>query len=104
MANAKGVDERAALEHRVAQILLRHSAVEFAAGPIPPHTALIDSGFELSSVNLLEALVEIEQALQVRLTDEALTVEALSSFALFVDHLCRLMAQAASLRRPIGGS
>jgi acyl carrier protein len=85
-------NDRSAVAAEVMQILVRHSDVEFDGGIIPPQTALIDSGLELSSVRLLEALVEIEQRLHVRLTDESLTVEVLSSFALFLDHVWRLKA------------
>jgi acyl carrier protein len=98
MANAIGTEERAALASQIARILLRHSDADLTESNIPPQTALIDTGFNLSSVNLLEALVEIEQALHVRLTDEALTVEVLSSFALFVDHVCNLIPPASGNR------
>jgi len=91
MTDALTAEKRTALAAEISRVLLRHSDVEFAGDRIPPDTALIDSGLELSSITLLEALVEIEQTLHVRLTDEALTVEVLSSFALFVDHVCRLM-------------
>ena len=88
---AVGSPHRSALETQVARILLRHSTADLSADAVAPQTPLIDSGFNLSSVDLLEALVEIEQALHIRLTDEALTIEGLSSFGLFMDHVCRLM-------------
>jgi acyl carrier protein len=94
MADAHAQNERSAVAAEVARILLRHTHVQFAEGAIPPQTPLIDSGLELSSVRLLEALVEIEQCLHVRLTDEVMTLDALSSFALFVDHVCRLKSPA----------
>ena len=102
MADSIATEDRTALTKEVARILLRHSDVAFAGGQIPPHTALIDSGLELSSVTLLEALVEIEQTLNVRLTDEALTVEVLSSFAVFVEHVCNLRFPSSGSRAPSG--
>ena len=97
-------DERAALESQIGRILLRHSDADLREDHIPPQAALIDTGLALSSVDLLEALVEIEQALHVRLTDESLTVEVLSSFALFVDHVCNLISPHSGVPAPEGRS
>lgn len=80
---------------QVARILVRHSDAGLAPEQVTDQVALIDTGLDLSSVDLLEALVEIEGALQVRLTDETLTVEALSSFGTFVDHVCKLLGSGA---------
>src|SRR5262245_24137469 len=85
--------QRADVAARIAEILVRHSSADLTPEQVIPETALIDSGLDLTSVNLLEALVELEQTLQVRLTDENLTIAALSSFALFVDHVCKLIPE-----------
>jgi acyl carrier protein len=104
MDHGTGAEERAGIAAHVARILLAHSDADLTPERITPNTALIDSGLALASVDLLEALVEIEQALHVQLTDESLTVEILSSFALFVDHVCNLIPQGASSRVPAGTS
>ncbi|HEX7927286.1 MAG TPA: acyl carrier protein [bacterium] len=80
---------------QVAQILVRHSDAGLEPEQVTTDVALIDTGLDLSSVDLLEALVEIETALKVRLTDESLTVEALSSFGTFVEHVCRRIGSNA---------
>lgn len=48
---------------------------------------MIDGGLDLTSVALLEAIVEIEERLQVRLLDEELSLAALSSLGSLVEHV-----------------
>jgi acyl carrier protein len=104
MASEVAKHERAVVEAQIRRILLRHSHADLTEDTVLPHTALIDTGFELSSVDLLEALVEVEQTLHLRLTDESLTVEVLSSFTLFVDHVCKLSPQASGSRSTLSRS
>lgn len=72
----------------IARILLRHARGTMRPEELNPDTALIGGGLDLASIELMEAIVEIEVSLDVSLQDDELTLAVLSSFSRFVDFVC----------------
>jgi acyl carrier protein len=68
---------------QIAHILLRHAHRSDPPESLPDDIRLIDGGLNLDSWSLLEAIIEIEDQLKVRLREEDLTLEALMTFGTF---------------------
>lgn len=79
----------------IVRILVRHSKEGLSLAQICPETPVIGSGLNLTSIELLEAIVEIEHAMGVKLRDEDLTVQFLSSTGTLAAHVSSLRSRAS---------
>jgi len=75
------------MRDRIVEILMKHAGPAARNGKADVSTPLFDGGLEYSSIALLEAVMEIEDACGVRLRDEDLSTEVLSSIGSFVAHI-----------------
>ena len=83
------------LRNIIVQALLRHSRSGLAPGAVTDDTRVVGADLDLDSLRCLEALVDIEGRLGIRLLDESLGEKALRSVGKLVAHV-----QAALDRAP----
>ena len=78
-----------AIHRLVVEVLQSHSASELELDAVAPDTALIDGGLGLDSVDLLMSILEIEEAVKLRLREEDLTEEVFATVGGLANHVCR---------------
>jgi acyl carrier protein len=81
------IDISARLRRDILRILQRHSDSPLGSDEIGDDTLLIDGGLSLESIGLLNAIIEIEDAFQLRLREEDFQDGALTTVGGLVEHV-----------------
>ena len=91
-----------AVHKLVVAILHSHSGSELGLDHVVPDTPLIDGGLGLDSIDLLKSILQIEEAVNLRLREEDMTEDVFATVGGLANHVCQKLAMVNGGGSPKG--